>query len=245
MRKWNSESGMSLVEATIILMVLAILTATIAPSLADYVEDARQVKAKEDVEAIGTAIKRLVRDTGLGCLSDTPSPASASCTQANRIDLLTSNGNDPASTAATYAEVGTVFAGTTAAWIGGGGNLTQTGTMDAHLVTNGPSYSLVSFTLGGGPRQGVGWRGAYLTGPIGGDPWGYKYQSNTLFLIQASDGANGAGGNGDDTGGWINDVIVVSPGPDGDVKTVFASDATGATTVTGDDVVYVVSGSSR
>src|SRR5687767_7383196 len=50
MRKWNAEKGMSLVEATIILMVLAILTAVIAPSAGDYVNDARQTKAKEDVE---------------------------------------------------------------------------------------------------------------------------------------------------------------------------------------------------
>ena len=43
MRKWSSERGMSLVEATIILMVLATLTAVISPSIADYNNDARQV----------------------------------------------------------------------------------------------------------------------------------------------------------------------------------------------------------
>ena len=53
MRSWNSERGMSLVEATIILMVLAILTSVLAPSIGDYVNDARQVKAKEDLEALG------------------------------------------------------------------------------------------------------------------------------------------------------------------------------------------------
>ena len=41
----KSNAGMSLVEATIILMVLAILTAVIAPSAADYVNDARHTKA--------------------------------------------------------------------------------------------------------------------------------------------------------------------------------------------------------
>ena len=65
MRSWNSERGMSLVEATIILMVLAILTSVLAPSIGDYVNDARQTKAKEDLEALGTSVARLVRDTGL------------------------------------------------------------------------------------------------------------------------------------------------------------------------------------
>src|SRR5689334_9700995 len=73
MRKWNTERGMSLVEATIILMVLSILTAVIAPSVGDYIEDARHTKAKEDVEAIGGGILRTVRDSGLPCLViDTP-----------------------------------------------------------------------------------------------------------------------------------------------------------------------------
>ena len=65
MRSWNSERGMSLVEATIILMVLAILTSVLAPSIGDYVNDARQTKVREDLEALGTSVARLVRDTGL------------------------------------------------------------------------------------------------------------------------------------------------------------------------------------
>jgi type II secretory pathway pseudopilin PulG len=65
MRTWKSERGMSLVEATIILMVLAILTSVLAPSIGDYVNDARQVKAKEDLEVLGLSVARLVRDMGM------------------------------------------------------------------------------------------------------------------------------------------------------------------------------------
>src|SRR4051812_3418876 len=68
MKKWNSERGMSLVEATIILMILAILTAVVAPSMSDSINDARDVKAKEDVEAIGTGIMRMLRDAQETCL---------------------------------------------------------------------------------------------------------------------------------------------------------------------------------
>jgi hypothetical protein len=191
---------------------------------------------------------RLVQDTGLGCVTDTPAVASAACTLANRVDLLISNGNDPDSTAADYASP----AGTTApvtndnAWLGGttpvaAGNQD---TMDDQFVTNAPAYTNASFALGGGPRQGVGWRGAYLTGPIGPDPWGFKYQANTVFLQVASDATAGTG-NGQMNGGWFNDVLVISPGSDGDVRTKFGDATTGATAPVGDDILYVVTGSSK
>src|SRR5688572_6666038 len=64
MRKWNSERGMSLVEATIILMVLAILTSVIAPTAGDFVSEARNIKGKEDVESLAMSIMRLHRDYG-------------------------------------------------------------------------------------------------------------------------------------------------------------------------------------
>src|SRR5215467_8378394 len=83
-RTVNAETGMSLVEATIILMVLALLTAVIAPSAGDYIEEARNTKAKHDVEAIGTGLVRLLRDTGLPCLSKT----GASCSKANKVEPL-------------------------------------------------------------------------------------------------------------------------------------------------------------
>jgi type II secretory pathway pseudopilin PulG len=102
MRSWKSEQGMSLVEATIILMVLAILTSVLAPTIGDYVNDARQTKAREDIEALGLGVVRLVRDTGL------PFPvrvagAAPSKASTNRVDLLVSEGGLPTITAGTGA----------------------------------------------------------------------------------------------------------------------------------------------
>src|SRR3954469_19865951 len=111
MRKRNSERGMSLVEATIILMVLARLTAAISPSIADYTNDARQVKAKEDVEAIGTGILRMLKDTGSRCLRTAGTP---DCTVATRVDLLVSGGNDPRAAASTDVVLPDSEAATTA-----------------------------------------------------------------------------------------------------------------------------------
>ena len=113
--------------------------------------------------------------------------------------------------------------------------------MDRHLVTNAAGYTAVTFTSGGGPRAGIGWRGAYLNGPTDVDPWGYAYQANTLFLTAASDAADGTG-TGQRRGGWTSNVMVLSAGSNGVVQTAFG--VAGATGV-GDDVLYVVQGATR
>ena len=62
--KVEGQTGISLVEATIILLVLMLLTGVLAPSIFDYFRDAQMVKVKEDCEAIGVSVARLVRDVG-------------------------------------------------------------------------------------------------------------------------------------------------------------------------------------
>src|SRR6266540_3712860 len=88
MNKSVAQHGMSLVEATIILMVLSVLTAVIAPTARAYVEDGRNVKAKADVETIGAAVQSVLRDTGLLCLSF--DGASGANTTSGRVELLVS-----------------------------------------------------------------------------------------------------------------------------------------------------------
>jgi len=243
-----SQKGMSLVEATMILAVMALLTSVISPSIGDYIGDARHTKAKADAEVIGTAILRQVWDTGLGCLSTTPTTSATACTKANRVDLLLSTGNSPTATGTDYAAPGGTNSAAAANnnWMNGttpvgSGNRSTT---YAQFVSNSAGYTSVSFATGGGPKRVFGWRGAYMQEPVGPDPWGWSYQSNTMFLQPASDASSGTT-NGLLNGGWINDVIVISAGPDGNVGTKFGDNTTGATTVTGDDIVYVVAGSSR
>src|SRR5205823_5245010 len=84
----QQQTGMSLIEATVILMVLGLLTSVLSPSIGDYVNDAKQVKVKEDCEAISTTIARMVRDIG-PCLKVN---GSAPCTKSNRVDVLHSEG---------------------------------------------------------------------------------------------------------------------------------------------------------
>lgn len=231
---------MSLVETTIILLVLSTLTAVIAPSIGDYANDAKAAKAKEDVEAIGGAIVRAVRDTGYPCLQKV---GTTGCTLTNRVDVLISGGNTPTVTAADYVGTPTtITGGATVNWRGAANQSTQFDTMDSQFVTNAAGYNVPDFTAGGGPRVGLGWRGAYLSGPLTGDPWGYMYQASTAFLAVANDGGTAGTGEGAAGGGWNADVIVLSGGQNGLVQTPLGSSGGSASS---DDVVFVVKGASR
>jgi type II secretory pathway pseudopilin PulG len=213
-RTFKAQHGMSLVEATIILLVLMLLTSVLAPSIYDFVVDAKMVKVKEDCEAIGVSLMRLVRDVG-PCLQY----VSGDCSGDNRIDALYSRG---------------VAGGFD--WPATGGDMEEqftTNTHSAHEV-----YPLPV------------WRGAYLSAPIGPDPWGTRYGVNVKFLgeqlvaNQTSDihplmfvvvvppppDAN-------------TDVFCLSAGPNKRYETSFAGNDSGGTLPRGDDFTYVIAGS--
>jgi type II secretory pathway pseudopilin PulG len=244
---------MSLVEATIVLMVLAMLTAVIAPVAGTYREDARQTVAKAETEVIGSAILQLLRDTGSRCLRLL---GTTKCTSTNRVDLLVSSGNDPVAIDLTSApdivlpDAEAAFNGTVN-WLPDGSAPAQQDLLDDQLIENdNPTpYAAASFTAGGGPRMKLGWRGAYLTGPITGDPWNRRYQVNTLFLAVATNAEDLSPGPGFDQSqeglreaGWHRDVLVLSAGANGSVETSFGSTAVSAG---GDDVIYVMQGGTR
>lgn len=245
----KKQSGMSLVEATIILMVLAVLTGVLAPGVADYVNDARDTKVKEDIEAFGISIMRLLRDSRESCLLLDAS--SNSCTLLNRVDLLYSDGANPTVSVNSYSVQNVGITGGDANWLGHTDEVPQKDTAANQLILNTPSGLAAnqyddptSSYATGGPRSGIGWRGAYLAAPVGPDPWGNAYQSNTAFLNVANN--NAGSGEGQTSGGWRYDTIVISSGRNGAIETQYAlSSGTGATVAGGDDVVYVVTGSTR
>jgi type II secretory pathway pseudopilin PulG len=250
----KSERGMSMVEATIILMVIGSLTAMLAPSVAGYMNDARNVAAKKDVEAIGAGILQMLKDTGSRCLR---LEGQTECTFLNRVDLLVSAGNDPLSVIpadVTYPDSQAATNGSVN-WRPDPEQPGQQDTMDDQLIENdnagalGP-YTATSFTGGGGPRMKLGWRGPYINGPINGDPWGTKYQANTIFLTVATDAFDTAGSpnqlqEGLRETGWNRDVIVLSAGVNRVVETSFGGTATPGVSAVGDDVIYVIGGSTR
>jgi hypothetical protein len=242
----TTERGLSLIEVTIMLLVLMLLTGVLAPSIMDFVKDAQWVKVKEDCEAIGVSVVRLTRDVG-PCLKFSGSGA---CTKSNRADLLYSDGPD-----VTTNDV----AGDAAASFSGGGNTatdlnwntddSRGDSMQHQFVDNGggPAYptpaDLGTYTSVG-PQAGLGWRGAYLSSPIGPDPWGHRYLVNTVFLSVARD-ANPGTGEGQKSGGWSHDTFCISAGPNGQYETAFGGNATHGVYRRGDDFIFIISGDTR
>jgi type II secretory pathway pseudopilin PulG len=238
MRTWKSEHGMSLVEATIILMVLAILTSVLAPSIGDYVNDARQVKAKEDLEALGLSVARLVRDTGLPFPVRTAGVAPAK-DSANRVDLLVSEGQLPTVTAGTgvAASAAGYLIQNAVEWNDPIGAEVELAT--EHLITNVNGYTVVTFPAPAGPVPGLGWRGGYLSNLSGPDPWGVRYACATVWMNPGSDVTLPA------NKGTNNDTFCLSAGQDGNVDTDIESSVNGGVVVGGDDAIYVIQGATR
>jgi len=242
----TSIRGLSLVEVTVMLLVLMTLTGVLAPSIMDFIRDAQWVKAKEDCEAIGVSVVRLMRDVG-PCLRFNGNGA---CTKANRVDLLYSDGPD-----VTPADV----TGEAAAGFDGGGaaagqlnwhsDSTRGDTMQHQFVDNGggPDYpapaDLDSYDYAG-PGTGLGWRGAYLSAPIGPDPWGRRYLVNSMFLAVARDADTGTG-EGQRSGGWSRDTFCISAGPNGQFETPFGGNGAYGVHRRGDDLIFVISGGTR
>lgn len=243
----RAQHGMSLVEATIVLMVLFMLSAMLAPNVGDYIEDARHVKGKEDAEAIGVTIIRVQRDVGQ-CLKFV---ATTGCTMENRVDILRSSGPDVG-----FSDLGSSAADFPNADIlpnpinWDDDQLAEVGdTMENQFILNTPDYltpaetSPTGYTLSG-PTAGLGWRGAYISTPAGTDPWGRVYLSNTVFLVVASNATDG-NAEGDRRGGWSRDTIVISAGPNGLFDTPFGGSTNFGTARNSDDIVYIVRGDSR
>jgi type II secretory pathway pseudopilin PulG len=242
----RAERGISLVEATVILMVVSLLAAVIAPSIGEYVTDAQDAAARKDTQSIAAAMTRMLTDVGeawfvrngarTGSATHHGPPAHAS---GARVDMLVSSGATPALSAAPRA-AGTDWDDPL--------NHAAVQSLDNYLALNSPSnlagnaYRSIAGMDGTGtfdPDAGAtgnsefAWRGAYLAAPIDGDPWGNRYAANVEFLARTQ-GSTGSGSR--------MDVVVISAGPDWEIDTVFETD--GATSAQ-DDIFALVSGGTR
>jgi hypothetical protein len=246
MRKLKGQTGLSLVEVTIMLLVLMLLTSVLAPSIFDYVNDARWVKVKEDCEAIGVTVARMDRDLG-PCLKFT---GTAACDEANRVDILYSDGPDV--TAADVVPVDYASNNITPSAINwdNDSDALVGDNMEDQFTTNAPLYNTPLQNYPAplypvGPLFGIGWRGGYLAPPIGPDPWGRRYLVNTAFLGVAID-STAAADEGYIGRWWERDVFCISPGPNGLYETYFGGCTTDhGTCRTNDDFVFIIQGSGR
>jgi len=220
MRRLRRQEGLSLVEVTIMLLVLMLLTSVLAPSIFDFVNDAQWVKVKEDCEALAISVARLHKDVGSKLYTV---PGGATTYPANKMDIMLSDyTNKPTVTANPVAGFGAGAVN----WFGIAGHASFDGTFmgkcSDQLITNNlggagaaiyaePGTSTPVF----GPYFGQGWRGAYLSPPCASDPWGYPYEVNTKWATMTFSTG---------TRNHCNDVFCLSPGKDGLIDTSFGVD---------------------
>jgi hypothetical protein len=166
---WRRAAGYSLAETTIILSAMTVLTATAAPSIMDYVAQARGIKVRGDVQVLTGALARLLFDvSSIHAGSTGQSP-----------DLLVGPGD-----AAESAEPDAQYWSTAM-----DGKRVQA--LVDHLVTND-----VGYTPRQGVGFAKGWQGPYVDFvPV--DPWGHRYGVNVGFMgADASVVVLSAGPNG-------------------------------------------------
>jgi hypothetical protein len=180
-----SERGLTLIEATVVLAVTSLLVAMAAPATSRALENARIARAQTDVDAIAAAVHNFVSEF-TGFVPFTSTGVSGGTT----VRMLVSDGDIPRE----------VEVGASSSWIDPVGTSPMVDFLERHLVTNTPIGGGSYTTAGGAP-----WKGAYISAPVDGDPWGNRYAVNTLYLRSTT----------------TNDTFVLSVGPDEQVDSAF------------------------
>jgi type II secretory pathway pseudopilin PulG len=260
----RSEAGLTLIESSVILAVISLLTAILAPEVQGYIDRARQARTREDEQTIATAVQNFISDVGESQFLLDGNGASAGTpptrTDAGRVNLLVSDGDIPLLAAANN---------TSTLWTSIVNAAGTVDTLENHLVENarntagaepkdtakryrtpsdintGGGGGNIDFARAesGGFNAPYAWRGPYLRGPVDSDPWGNRYAVNTVFLdptVTATiGGVNGAFVAADYP---RLDVFVLSAGPDEEIDTPVAQDGA----VPGDDdFIYIVSPNAK
>jgi type II secretory pathway pseudopilin PulG len=253
------ERGVTLIEATVVLSVAAILAAMMAPGINGYIEQARQARTRQDVQSIAEAVQQFITDTGEHqFLRDASNGATDSTPptrlDTNRVDMLVGDGDVPArATAVTADSIWTQAV-----------DGTVVDTISNHLIENTPGEStnqryrnptdVTVATPGGnnidfaraassGFNAPHAWRGPYLRGPVDSDPWGNRYAVNVAFLDTSATDTRANFTNGGSPALFPRfDVFVLSAGADEEVDTAFAQDGA----VPGDDdFIYLVASHAK
>jgi len=163
--------GYSAAEAATILTAVSLLTAAAAPTVDDYVEDAKLVRATHDVRTLAVVLIRLFNDVAAERTAEKGWGSYV---------LLVGGGAAPATGGAD-----------TAMWAASP-DTSAVGLLDDHLVTNAAGYTRRE------PGALFGWRGAYLQQQVQPDPWGHRYAVNIsamgetfAYTLVLSAGPNG------------------------------------------------------
>ncbi len=260
----RKEAGFTLVEVTVILLVLVILSAILLVQIGGFNRQARYAKVKEDVGAICTAIAAYLTDIGETTFwnhgwrdPDTPD-------RSWPVGLLIGDGDIPDANGTGSVRGAEHWRGVSGDYISIESDFrfeTFRFTIDTlanHLIHNTPQNesnqgartpaNMVdgdnSSRIPGGlrfdPPSGQGfnsmfaWRGPYIADVVDPDPWGNRYMANVFALYHPQ---------GDDSDGFASAVVCYSAGADEEIDTSFNQPA-GWTTGDDDYAALVTAGSS-
>ncbi|HXH25962.1 MAG TPA: hypothetical protein VNI78_11970 [Vicinamibacterales bacterium] len=214
----RSDTGITLIETTVILSVLFILAGLMSPIVSESVLTARAVKAKNDATMIAMGLINFQKDLGGDALAFGSSGLGA---RAVRLaDVLVTAGSPPS--VDDEAPLGEDGPPTIALFVRpgeGGGRRADVARrrrwleepadlLDDHLVTNRKGHPFRR------PGEYGGWNGPYVSAEIAGDPWGNRYLVNTRWL-------DGGGSAADASGRIRRAVFVISAGANSVIETPF------------------------
>jgi type II secretory pathway pseudopilin PulG len=162
--RFLAQQGITLIEASLVLMITAILVAVAAPVTSRSLDSARLTRAQSDADAIGTAIHNFITEF-TGFVPFTTTGLAGGTT----VQMLVSDGDIAPRVFPAGSTLWTQVVDPAAA--------SPVDFLERHLVTNNPSGTGAYTTAGVAP-----WRGAYVNGPLDPDPWGNRYMVNVLHL---------------------------------------------------------------
>lgn len=248
----REQRGFTLVEVTIILLVLVILSTIMLPQLGNFNRLARFVKVKEDLGAICATMKKFLDEVMVP--GPFGKPGGGTAAPANPVGLLVGPGTVPTSAAGNQCTGASLNGNWDAVLSTGVANAlftckTDIGTavdvvnfvtdrLDYHLQVNQP-FNTVSAVLTDRYKNQkddasvgafFGWRGPYFE-EITADPWGTRYSVNTYGLHSASNGST-----------FSTAVICISFGPNLVADTAFELEHPNGYVIGGDDQAVVLSG---
>ncbi len=215
-----AQRGFTLVEVSIILLTLTILSSIMLPQLGNYNRLARYVRVKEDLGALCSVLKMMLDDVGEGAFYVDAGPDHPPNREVP-VGLLVGVGDIPLYGTARDGEdwrrpFSDEFGEHT-----DGGNLAPwfwVDTLGNHLISNTPLDSgerrwRGPLEMRRGFQSLFAWRGPYIADKITPDPWGNRYMANVFALY------NPPGAGPHDR--YASAVVCYSAGPDSAIDTDF------------------------
>jgi prepilin-type N-terminal cleavage/methylation domain-containing protein len=199
----KSNKGFTLIEIAVVLAIIAILAAILTPIVTSYIDQARVTRASADVKKIAEGILLFKRDTGVFPPYNLLATAKGGGTTDH--DCLIS-GATPSTTNFTN---GTFVC-------------TSTAGLSQFLNVNSMGIASTNETVAAGGV--INFRGPYLDGLNGTDPWANPYAVNSAQLSTTATA-------------W---AFAASAGPDGVFQTGIAQAKTGNFANGGDDITSLI-----